>query len=71
MGHTKPLIVFHLLMCTLPPELESRNQHLMFRGHPTHGANARDPTALEEDLLADDEEENATPDGERRCYRLL
>ncbi|KAH9022221.1 hypothetical protein EDB85DRAFT_2151902 [Lactarius pseudohatsudake] len=34
----------------------------MFRGCPTHGASARDLTALEEDLLADDEQENATPD---------
>lgn len=43
----------------------------MFRGRPTHGASARDMTALEGDLLADDEEENATRDGECGCYRLL
>ncbi|KAH8977011.1 hypothetical protein EDB83DRAFT_2327849 [Lactarius deliciosus] len=32
------------------------------QGRPTHGARVRDLTALEEDLLADDEEENTTPD---------
>jgi hypothetical protein len=33
----------------------------MFRGRPTHSASACDLTALEEDLLADNEEENTVP----------